>query len=89
MDFDYLPAAFNAIKNKNNILEKMFESQTVNEDGIYYVKIHQTQLNVWKYVIVDDYIPVVINNKLPLAERHNYENVSPAFLNVANAGRKI
>ena len=26
--------------------------------------MHQTQTNIWKYLLVDDYIPVVINNKL-------------------------
>ena len=37
----------------------MFESQKYNPLGIYYVKINQN--NGWKYVIVDDYIPVYIS----------------------------
>ena len=36
----------------------MFESQKFNSSGIYYVKINQN--NTWKYVIVDDYIPVCV-----------------------------
>lgn len=85
VDFDYLAASFNSLKQKNNILEKMFESQGVNEQGIYYVKIHQTQLNIWKNIIIDDLIPVVINKKLPLSERYSHQNIYPAFLNVTHS----
>ena len=35
----------------------MFEDQKYNEYGIYYAKMFQT--NVWKYMIVDDFIPVL------------------------------
>jgi hypothetical protein len=35
----------------------MFEFLEVSEFGVYLVKIFQE--NVWKYVIVDDFIPVV------------------------------
>lgn len=62
-DSDFLATSFNLIRDKNSILEKMFESQEVNKQGIYYVKIHQTQTNIWKYVIVDDYIPVITKKK--------------------------
>lgn len=48
----------------------MFESQKFNQHGIYYVKICQN--NNWKYVIVDDYIPV---------SKHDKKFV-PAFMNV-------
>ncbi len=41
----------------------MFESQLVNKKGLYYVKIRQTQTNMWKYITIDDYIPVVVNKK--------------------------
>lgn len=34
----------------------MLESQKTNVQGIYYVKIFQG--NVWKYIIIDDHIPV-------------------------------
>jgi hypothetical protein len=46
------------------------------------VKIHMTQQSIWKYVIVDDYIPVIINKRLPPAERMLPQNVLPAFLSV-------
>jgi hypothetical protein len=48
--------AFNSIKNCKLLLHKMFESCEVSEFGVYLVKIFQE--NVWKFVIVDDYIPV-------------------------------
>lgn len=35
----------------------MFEDQKFNEQGIYYVKIFQAK--VWKYIIIDDCIPVL------------------------------
>jgi len=60
----FLGVAFNAISGCNSLLEKMFESQQVNKEGMYCVKIYQTQLNIWKYVVVDDYIPVIVNKKL-------------------------
>lgn len=48
----------------------MFESQKFNQNGIYYVKILQN--NSWKYIMVDDYIPVYKQDKKAV----------PAFLNV-------
>ena len=39
-------------------MEKLFESQKYNPHGIYYVKINQN--NSWKYVIIDDYVPVCV-----------------------------
>jgi hypothetical protein len=35
----------------------MFENQPINPFGIYLIKIYQEC--VWKYIIVDDYIPVL------------------------------
>ncbi len=50
--------ALNSIKNNRQILKKMFEDQKFIEFGVYYVKIFQT--NVWKYTIIDDLIPVIV-----------------------------
>lgn len=60
----------------------MFEDQGVCEEGIYVVKIHMTQQSIWKYVIIDDYVPVVVNKRLPLGDRMDPRNVVPAFLTV-------
>lgn len=38
------------------VLERIFEVKEVSEYGVYLVKIFQE--NVWKYVIIDDFIPV-------------------------------
>jgi hypothetical protein len=48
-----------------------------------------TQQNIWKYVIIDDYIPVIINKKLPQSERYLPDNVFPAFLNVHSSGNLL
>lgn len=60
-----LSNCFNTLKHNNFILEKMFESQAYNPNGIYYVKINQN--NTWKYVMVDDYIPVFYEDKKPIS----------------------
>ena len=52
----FIADAFNSIKDCKSILSKMFESFEINDFGVYLVKIFQE--NVWKYVIVDDYVPV-------------------------------
>ena len=78
----FVSTAFSAIRGQNWLLEKMFECQKVNKEGMYLVKIYQTQLNIWKYVPVDDYVPVVIDKRLPLSERYSEANVHPAFLKV-------
>lgn len=38
---EYIAAAFNCLLGSPKILEKMFEDQTVNQYGIYLVKIYQ------------------------------------------------
>lgn len=53
----YFLLAMNCIKNSKNLLRFMFESQQPNPQGVYFVKIFQG--NIWKYIIIDDYIPVV------------------------------
>ena len=52
----YFSLGLNCIKGNKTLLRKMFESQKPNLQGIYYVKIFQA--NVWKYMIIDDHIPV-------------------------------
>lgn len=38
-------------------MKKIVENQKPNKEGIYCLKIFQT--NAWKYIIIDDYIPVI------------------------------
>lgn len=49
----------NAIKNCRSLLAKIFEAQTINNLGIYILKVFQA--NSWKYIIIDDKIPVIEN----------------------------
>jgi hypothetical protein len=67
------PTCLNSIKHNTFMLEKVFESQKFNSQGIYFVKIAQS--SSWKYVIVDDYIPVIRQDK----------KCFPAFLNVQSS----
>lgn len=48
---------FNSIKYNNSLLERMFEDQHYNDYGVYFAKINHN--NVWKYITIDDNIPVV------------------------------
>jgi hypothetical protein len=48
-----------------------------------------TQQSIWKYVIIDDYIPVIINKRVPLHDRYLPENVVPAFLNVHSYDNRV
>ena len=59
-------------------MERFFENQKLSEQGIYFVKMHQTQTNQWKYVIIDDFVPVVVSNK----KNDMGKIIKPAFLNV-------
>ena len=69
-DSDFLAASFNSISGRTSLFEKIFEDQEVNKNCLYRVRIHQTQTSIWKYVIIDDYIPVIVNSKLGKAERY-------------------
>lgn len=40
--------------------------------------MHQTQTNNWKYVIVDDFVPVIVSEK----KNELGKIIKPAFLNV-------
>jgi len=40
--------------------------------------MHQTQTNNWKYILIDDFVPVIVSNKKNEGEKV----VKPAFLNV-------
>lgn len=54
---DYFSLALNTLKASRSILKKMFEDQKFCPTGIYFVKMFQA--NAWKYMIVDDFIPVL------------------------------
>lgn len=72
-----MQTVLNAI-NKSYFMEKLFENQTLCSEGIYFVKMHQTQTNQWKYEIVDDFVPVVVSNKTGEVGKI----IKPAFLDV-------
>ena len=58
----------------------MFESQQYNKYGIYLLKVNQN--NNWKYIIVDDYVPVTIKQE---GYKKKYEC---AFLNCQSVNPK-
>jgi hypothetical protein len=53
--------AYNALSNSNRCLERIFEDQKLLGLCIYYLRINQD--GIWKYSIIDDHIPVIINEK--------------------------
>lgn len=68
----------------------MFECQSFNQHGIYYIKINQN--NTWKYIIVDDYVPVYYVEKKPypaflsiMTQNHNHVQLWPFLLQKAYA----
>ena len=71
--------------NKSYLMEKFFENQSLSPEGIYFVKMHQTQTNQWKYVIVDDFVPVVVSNK----NGESGKVIKPAFLDVYSEGSVV
>lgn len=56
----YFGAALSALAENPQRLMNLFGSQIYNENGFYYVRICQD--GVWRYVIIDDFIPVNENN---------------------------
>lgn len=59
--FKPLVTVLNSIRFNNSLLEKIFEDQKCSEYGIYYAKINQN--GSWKYVNIDDHIPIVKDKK--------------------------
>ena len=74
---DCVGEAFTCLKNNRALHAKLFETTEINQFGVYMVKIFQE--NVWKYVIVDDNIPV-------MASEDGY--LEPVFLNIADEEEK-
>ena len=66
-------------------MEKFFENQSLCTQGIYFVKMHQTQTNQWKYLIVDDFVPVVVSNQ----KGEVGKIIKPAFLDVNPEGSVV
>lgn len=58
---EYFVQGLNCLKNSKHLLRKMFETQKPNSQGIYFVRLYLG--NVWKYMIIDDHIPVIENEQ--------------------------
>jgi len=57
----YLYNALVAINENEFIFKRNFEDQVINDKGIYFVKICQD--GVWRYIILDDFLPCSIDAK--------------------------
>ena len=57
----YLFNALLAISDNEFIFKRNFEDQSINEKGLYFVKICQD--GVWRYIILDDFLPVWLEKK--------------------------
>ena len=54
---EYLVSAINCLSVCPKLLERIFEGQSLSPFGIYLLRIYQE--SVWKYIIIDDYVPVI------------------------------
>ena len=52
----YFASAVSALAENPFRITKLFEKQEVNDMGCYFVRICQD--GVWRYIVVDDYIPI-------------------------------
>ena len=57
----YMATAFNAIGSSARCIERIFEEQTYNRHGVYYLRLNHE--GIWKYIVIDDYIPVIRTKK--------------------------
>ena len=58
LPFGYnIAVACGALSNSNRCLERIFEDQKLLGLCIYYLRINHD--GIWKYIVVDDYIPVI------------------------------
>ena len=68
----YFVQGLNCLKSSKDLLRRMFETQKPNLQGVYFVKLFQG--NIWKYVIIDDNIPVI---EVKDSKKEQYQ---PAFI---------
>lgn len=70
---DYFVRGLNAIKDCDWLLRKIFEGQEVNAFGLYILKICQD--GSWKYILIDDFIPVAKGKPAFIDVRQEKEGV--------------
>lgn len=57
----YMAVGMTAVGNTAGCLERLFECHNANDYGIYLVRLFIE--GVWRYVVVDDYVPTVSKDK--------------------------
>lgn len=57
----YFGAAISSLAEKPHRISNLFNDQNYNEIGCYYVRICQD--GVWRFIIIDDYIPINLNDE--------------------------
>lgn len=53
---DFLASCISSLAEREQNIKRLIEEQSYTETGFYYVRINVN--GVWRYVIVDQYIPV-------------------------------
>lgn len=61
MPLDYMAVAMTVVGNTVGCLERLFEGEHTSDYGIYLVRLFIE--GVWRYVIIDDYLPVVTKDR--------------------------
>lgn len=52
----YLYSAIRILAENPSRVLSLFENQTINENGVYYVRLCRD--GTWRYVMIDDMVPV-------------------------------
>ena len=58
---NYMVLGLTVVGNTVGCLERYFEGENINEYGIYLLRLFIE--GVWRYVIIDDFIPVVVKDR--------------------------
>jgi hypothetical protein len=69
-ELSFMATGFNALRTSPRCIERIFENQKYSKLGLYYLRLNHE--GIWKYVLVDDFIPV----------RQIGRNYIPVFMNV-------
>lgn len=69
----YFLSALSSLAEKPDRILRLFEDQTINEYGCYYVRLCVD--GIWRYIVVDDFTPCSSGNKPVFAQPRTEEGV--------------
>lgn len=69
----YFLSALSSLAEKPDRILRLFEGQTINELGCYYVRLCVD--GIWRYIVIDDFTPCSSSNKPVFAQPRAEEGV--------------